>query len=120
LPGKAKTEMEQHLLSPPPFTTVQDDAFEEDMAAIVPDEHLRDKVVNSMELAIDRDIRGIAKAFGRAKLPDVETELLITQETGICPALRVTFTIEDEPPKRWLIFHRAGLIGSKVAAALAR
>lgn len=103
--------MEQNLLlNPPPFTTVQDDAFEEDMAAIVPDERIRDKVVNSMELAINRDTLGIAQAFGRAKLPGVKAELLITQETGICPALRVTFTVEDEPPKRWLIFHRAGLI----------
>ena len=101
------------LLNPPPFTTVQDDAFEEDMAVIVPDEYLRDQVVNSMELAINRDTLGVARALGRSKLPDVEAELLITQETGICPALRVTFTIEDEPPKRWLIFHRAGLIEAR-------
>lgn len=97
------------LLNPPPFTSVQDDDFEADMAAIVPDPHVRDDVVNSMELAITRSILGIGPAIGRTKLPDLETELLITQETAICPALRVLFLVQDEYPARLIFFLRAGL-----------
>gem|GEM_PF-6881661 len=101
--------MEQHLLSPPPFTSVQDDAFEEEMAAIVPDQYVRDQVVNSMELAITRSILGIGPAIGRSKLPDVETELLVTEKTAICPALRVLFSLKDEPPERFIYFLHAAL-----------
>ena len=97
------------LLNPPPFTSVQDEAFEEDMATIVPEQDLRDEVVNSMELAITRSILGIGPAVGRTKLPGRETELLITQETAICPALRVLFLVQDEPPTRLIVFRRAGL-----------
>ncbi|HYQ79414.1 MAG TPA: hypothetical protein VEP91_09950 [Solirubrobacterales bacterium] len=104
------------LLSPPPFTTVQDDAFEEDMASIVPDQRLRDEVVNSMELAITRSILGVGPAIGRTQLPDLETELLVTQKTAICPALRVLFSVEDEPPERFIFFRRAGLKDPAVAS----
>lgn len=109
--------MEQHLLSPPPFTSVQDDAFEEDMAAIVPDPYVRDQVVNSMELAITRSILGVGPAIGRAQLPGLETELLVTETTAICPALRVLFSIKDEPPERLIFFRRAGLREAGTALA---
>ncbi|HST68478.1 MAG TPA: hypothetical protein VLI94_02345 [Solirubrobacterales bacterium] len=83
------------------------------MAAIVPDPHVRDQVVNSMELAITRSVLGIGPAIGRSKLPDVETELLVTEKTGICPALRVLFSLKDEPPERFIYFLRAALRGRR-------
>lgn len=103
--------MKPDLLKRPQFEFVNDHSFELDMASIVPDEHVRDDVVDSIGWTITHTLVGDAKPVGMTTLTG-PYKLLITEKKPICPALRVLFSVQDEPPKRrWITFHRASLRG---------
>jgi hypothetical protein len=102
--------MEPDPLSPPPFEFVNEAAFEADMTNIVPNEKVRDDVVDSLGWTITHTLVGLAKPFGITALTGTSAQVIVTQKTAICPALRVLFSVQDEPPKRrWITFLAASL-----------
>lgn len=102
--------LEPDPLSPPPFDFVKDGGFEADMANIVPDERIRDDVVDSLGWTVTHTLVGVVRPVGITSLTGTGFQLIVTQKTAICPALRVLYSVQDEPPKRrWITFHRASL-----------
>lgn len=81
------------------------------MASIVPDERVRDDVVDSLGWTLTHTlVGGAGRPVGITALSGTDFKLIITQKTAICPALRVLFSVQDEPPKRrWITFHGASL-----------
>jgi hypothetical protein len=79
------------------------------MASVVPDDAIREDVINDLEWTLTRALLGLAAPLGLTKLPGVQSQLIVTQKTAISPALRVVFSVEDEPPIRRVNFHAAGL-----------
>jgi hypothetical protein len=101
---------ETDLLSPPPFAFYEDDAFAADMTLLVPDERVRDDVVNSIGWTITHTLVGMVDASGISPLSGAGDNLIITQNTAVCPSLRVVYSVEDRPPtRRWISLRRAAL-----------
>jgi len=95
--------------APPPFSFVEDPAFAADMALVAPNEKVRDEICNDLQWTVNRILAGEIPP-GLASLGDeTNAQLLITQKTGVAPALRVVFSVVDEYPKRHVYFHAAAL-----------
>jgi len=93
-----------------PFSYLEDPAFAADMALVAPNEKVRDDVCCDLQWTIKRILIDGEVPPGLASLgEDTNAQLLITQKTGIAPALRVVFSVVDEYPKRHVYFHAAAL-----------
>lgn len=95
---------------PPPFAYLEDPAFVADMELVAPNEKVRDEICNDLQWTIKRILVDGEVPPGLASLGDGTTaQLLITQKTGISPALRIVFSVVDEYPKRHVYLHAAAL-----------
>ncbi|HYP54790.1 MAG TPA: hypothetical protein VEQ41_00605 [Solirubrobacterales bacterium] len=80
-----------------------------DMAVLAPNARVRDEICEDLQFTINRILAGL-EVPGHATLSEgTHSQLLVTQKTGIAPALRVVFSVVDEYPKRHVYFHAAGL-----------
>jgi hypothetical protein len=96
-------------LGPPPFAFHEDAAFLADMSLVAPDDKIRDEICADLQYQINRIFAGL-DVPGHSMIEEgIESELLITQKTGIAPALRVVFSVVDEYPRRHVNFHAASL-----------
>lgn len=96
--------------TPPPFSYLEDPAFAADMALVAPDEKVRDEICNDLQWQIHRILVEGEVPPGLTGLGDgIDSQLLLTQKTGIAPALRIVFSVVDEYPKRHVYFHAADL-----------
>ncbi len=96
-------------LGPQPFSFHEDVEFTADLVAFVPDDKIRDEVRDHLEFIINRILAGL-DAPGHVTLSNhVGGQLLVTEETGVAPALRVVFSVMDEYPKRHIYFRAAAL-----------
>jgi hypothetical protein len=94
---------------PPPFSYQEDDDFLSDMTQLAPDERIRDEICESIQFTINRILAGL-DVPGHVSLSEgIESQLLVTEGTGVAPALRVVFSVVDEYPKRHIFLHAAGL-----------
>jgi hypothetical protein len=103
--------LEPDSLSPPPFSFYEDEKFTETMSLFVPDERVRDDVINSIGLDVTRALVRTASPKGITVLTGTDYSLLVTEPQKICPSLRVVYSVQDEPPTRRINFHRADLSG---------
>lgn len=96
--------------NPPPFSYLEDPAFAADMALVAPDEKVRDEICNDLQWQIHRILVEGEIPPGLTNLgDDINSQLLLTQKTGVAPALRIVFSVVDEYPTRHVYFHAAGL-----------
>jgi hypothetical protein len=80
------------------------------MALVAPNEKVRDEICNDLQWTINRILQDGETPPGLASLGDeTNAQLLITQKTGIAPALRIVFSVVDDYPKRHVYFHAASL-----------
>jgi len=94
----------------PPFAFVEDAAFVADLALVAPDEAIREDIYNDLQWTLNRVLVDGEVPPGLTSLGDgTKAQLIITQKTGIAPALRVVFSVEDNYPKRNVYFHAAAL-----------
>lgn len=94
----------------PPFSYHEDPAFLADMALVAPNEKICDEIVNDLQWQLHRILIEGEVPPGLASLgDDIDSQLLLTQKTGVAPALRIVFSVVDEYPKRHVYFHAAGL-----------
>lgn len=79
-----------------------------DMEQVAPNAKIRDEICEDLQFTINRLLAGL-NVPGHATLSEgIESQLLVTNKTGVAPALRVVFSVVDEYPKRHVYFHAAG------------
>lgn len=94
----------------PPFSFHEDPAFIGDMTVVAPDRDIREDICNDLQWTLTRVLIDGEVPPGLTSLgDDTKAQLIITQKTGVAPALRVVFSVEDNYPKRHVYFHAAAL-----------
>lgn len=94
----------------PPFSFHEDAAFLADMALVAPDSDVRDDICNDLQWTLNRVLVDGEIPPGLSSLAgETSAQLIITQKTGVAPALRIVFSVRDEYPTRHVYFHAAAL-----------